>query len=137
MSTQRRRMNSVDAEEFFDFQPCSSEGLPDPVPLIENLASSVIEILLGVRDVQQIARWVTETTYDQLTERALTARRRRAGQSHRAVPGFAVSAVRACHSADGVVEGSAVVRSAGRTRAVAIRLEGLDGRWRATSVNVL
>jgi hypothetical protein len=130
-------MTSVDAEEFFDFQPCSSADLPDPVPLLENLATSVIEILLGVRDVQQIARFVTESTYDQLTERALTARRRRAMQRHRTVPGFEVSSVRACHAADGVVEGAAVVRSAGRTRAVAIRLEGLDGRWRATAVAVL
>ena len=130
-------MTSVDAEEFFDFQPCSSADLPDPVPLLENLTACVVEILLGVRDVQQIARWVTEATYDQLTERALAARRRRGRQLSRTVPGFEVSSVRACHPADGVVEGAAVVRSAGRTRAVAIRLEGLDGKWRATSVNVL
>ncbi|WP_172801976.1 Rv3235 family protein [Agrococcus carbonis] len=130
-------MTTVDAEEFFDFQPCSSAGLPDPEPLLENLATGVIEILLGVREVQQVARWVTEPTYDLLTARALIARRARASQQHREVPGFAISSVRACHPADGVVEGTVVVRSAGRTRAVAIRLEGLDGRWRATAISVL
>lgn len=137
MRTMRRRMTAADAEEFFDFQPCSSAVLPDPAPLLENLATSVVEILLGVRDVQQIARWVTEPTYDCLVRRALSARQARARRSSREVPGFAISSVRACHCADGVVEGAVVVRSAGRTRAVAIRLEGLDGRWRATSVGVL
>lgn len=133
----RRRMTTVDAEEFFDFQPCSSVGLPDPVSLIENLAMSVVEILLGVRDVQQIARFVTEPTYDMLASRALVARRARAGVRDRSVPGFAISCVRACHAADGVVEGAVVVRTAGRSRAVAIRLEGLDDHWRATAVAVL
>jgi len=38
-----------------------------------------------------------------------------------------------CEPRDGVV----IVRGRARTRAVAIRLEGLDGRWRATAVNVL
>ena len=137
MRATRQRITAVDAEEFFDFQPCSSAELPDPAPLIENLATGVIEILLGVREVQQIARWVTESTYELLTQRALTARRARAVRQQREVPGFAISSVRTCHTADGVVEGAVVVRSAGRTRAVAIRLEGLDGRWRATAVQVL
>lgn len=133
----RRRMTTVDAEEFFDFQPCSSEGLPDPIGLLENLATSVIEILLGVRDVQQIARFVTEPTYDMLAGRALTARRARAAQRDRSVPGFTICSVRACHAADGVVEGAVVVRTAVRSRAVAIRLEGLDDHWRATAIAVL
>jgi hypothetical protein len=133
----RQRMTTVDAEEFFDFQHCSSEGLPDPVSLLENLATSVIEILLGVRDVQQIARFVTEPTYDSLASRALVARRARARLGDRSVPEFAIRSVRACHTADGVVEGAIVVRAAGRARAVAIRLEGLDDHWRATALAVL
>lgn len=137
MRATRQRMTAVDAEEFFDFQRCSSAELPDPEPLIENLARGVIEILLGVREVQQIARWVTESTYEQLMRRALTARRARALRRQRQVPGFAISSVRTCHTADGVVEGAVVVRSGGRTRAVAMRLERLDGRWRATAIGVL
>ncbi len=137
MRATRQRMTAVDAEEFFDFQPCSSAALPDPTPLIENLATGVIEVLLGVREVQQMARFVTEGLFQQLTERALTARRDRARRQQREVPGFAVGSVHTCHTADGVVEGAVVVRSAVRTRAVAMRLEGLDGRWRATAIRVL
>ncbi|WP_405217678.1 Rv3235 family protein [Agrococcus sp. Ld7] len=137
MRATRERMTAVAAAEFFDFQPCSSLGLPDPAPLIENLATGVIEILLGVREVQQIARWVTEPVYELLLGRSLSARRQRALRPERGVPGFAVGAVRTCHPADGVVEGAVVVRSSGRTRAVAVRLEGLDGGWRATAIRVL
>ena len=137
MRATRQRMTAVDAEEFFDFQPCSSAELPDPAPLIENLATGVIEILLGVREVQQMARFVTEGLFQQLMDRALIARRDRAQRPQRAVPGFAVGSVQTCHPADGVVEGAVVVRSAVRTRAVAMRLEGLDGRWRATAIRVL
>ncbi|MGB3376691.1 MAG: Rv3235 family protein, partial [Microbacterium sp.] len=39
--------------------------------------------------------------------------------------------------ADGIVEAVVVVAGPGRTRAVAIRLEGLDSRWRASSFAVL
>jgi hypothetical protein len=38
---------------------------------------------------------------------------------------------------DGVVEAVVIVHGRARTRAVALRLEGLDNRWRATAINVL
>ena len=41
------------------------------------------------------------------------------------------------NNAIGVVEAVVVVAGPGRARAVAIRLEGLDHRWRATSLAVL
>ena len=39
--------------------------------------------------------------------------------------------------ADGVVEAVVIVSGPARTRAVAMRLEGWDGRWRANSVALL
>jgi hypothetical protein len=47
-----------------------------------------------------------------------------------------VRSVRVCLPADGVAEASAVVVSRGRVLAVALRLEGLDGRWRMTALEV-
>jgi hypothetical protein len=41
--------------------------------------------------------------------------------------------VRVCEPADGVAEAAAVVHGPQRTRAVALRLEGMDGRWRVTA----
>jgi len=40
--------------------------------------------------------------------------------------------VRVCQPADGVAEVSAVFRCADRVRALAMRLQGVDGRWRIT-----
>jgi hypothetical protein len=37
---------------------------------------------------------------------------------------------------DGVAEVSAVARRGGRAHAVAARLEGIDGRWRCTALQI-
>ncbi|HWU30368.1 MAG TPA: Rv3235 family protein [Microbacterium sp.] len=45
--------------------------------------------------------------------------------------------IRVTEPVDGIVEAVVIVAGPGRTRAVAVRLEGLDGRWRASSFAVL
>ena len=50
----------IHAEEFFGHQPTGRDALPNPEPLLENLTRCVIEILAGARDLEQIARWVTD-----------------------------------------------------------------------------
>jgi len=42
--------------------------------------------------------------------------------------------VRVCEPADGVAEISVVFRRAERVRALAFRIQGLDGRWRITAL---
>jgi len=48
-----------------------------------------------------------------------------------------MGSIRLCEPRDGAVEAVVIVRGRARTRAVAVRLEGLDKRWRATAINVL
>ena len=50
--------------------------------------------------------------------------------------GRRVRRVRVCEPADGIVEACAVVVSHGRVRALALRLEGLDGRWLVTALTI-
>ena len=50
---------------------------------------------------------------------------------------FSIGSTRVCAPRDGVIEAVVVVHGRARTRAVALRLEGLDRRWRATAINVL
>ena len=134
----RARMSAAALDEYFDYQPCSTRDLPDPTPLVENLTRCVIEVLLGAREVEQLARWVTEDTYLHLARRSIAARRARALRRQPVTRAdYDVGPVIVTHPADGVVEATAVVRSTGRTRAVAMRLEGLDARWRATAGHVL
>ncbi len=126
------------AEDFFAHQPTESARLPDPRPLLENLTRCVIEILAGAREIEQIARWVTDDVYRNLLKRVvISARARRAtGRSvHR--PTIGIGSTTICEPADGVIEAVVIVNSRARSRAVAVRLEGLDGRWRATAIHVL
>ncbi|MCW4384982.1 Rv3235 family protein [Salinibacterium sp. SYSU T00001] len=127
-----------ESDAFFGAQPTASASLPDPNPLLENLTRCVIEILAGARDLQQIARWVTDEVYRNLLKRVvLSDRARRARGEKAARPNFTIGSVVAEAPRDGVIEAVVIVHGRARSRAVAIRLEGLDSRWRATAINVL
>ncbi|RLP70656.1 3-hydroxyacyl-CoA dehydrogenase [Mycetocola reblochoni] len=112
--------------------------MPDPHPLIENLASSVIEVLAGARDLEQLSRWITHDVYSNLLRRSvLAARSRRTRGVPARRPRMGVGPVHMCEPADGVIEAVTIVSTPNRARAVAIRLEGVDGRWKASSIAVL
>jgi len=126
------------SDEFFGRQPSTTRALPDPTPLLENLTRCVIEVLAGARELEQISRWVSDDVYRHLLKRVvLSARARRAKNQPVARPNFAIGSTVFSEPKDGVVEAVVIVRGRARTRAVAIRLEGLDSRWRATAINVL
>lgn len=125
-------------EEFFGHQPAASMTLPNPEPLLENLTRCVIEILAGARDLEQISRWVTDDVYRHLLKRVvLSARARQAKGQQATRPAISIGSTSICEPRDGVVEAVVIVHSRARSRAVAIRLEGMDSRWRATAINVL
>jgi hypothetical protein len=128
----------LDTEDFFGQQPASTRSLPDPQPLLENLTRCVIEILAGARDLEQIARWVSDDVYRVLLKRVvIAARARQVRDQAPGRPAFTLGSVRICEPRDGVVEAVVIVHNRARSRAVAIRLEGLDRRWRATAISVL
>jgi hypothetical protein len=131
-------VRSVELDEFFAPQRTPSHALPDPEPLVRNLTRGVLEVLAGVREIEQLARWLTEDAYRALLTRANLATRARSARGVPAVrPAHAILSVRQCVPADGVVESVVIVAGPARTRAVAMRLEGMDRRWRATSLALL
>ncbi|WP_309103287.1 Rv3235 family protein [Microbacterium sp.] len=124
--------------EYFAPQPTPSSELPEPTPLLRSLTQGVLEVLAGVREVDQLARWFSEDAFRSLVTRAnLSARARSARGVVPARPTFEILSIRCSAPADSVVESVVVVAGPGRTRAVAIRIEGLDRRWRATSLAIL
>ncbi|MCB8044799.1 3-hydroxyacyl-CoA dehydrogenase [Microbacterium oxydans] len=124
--------------EYFAPQPTSTSELSDPVPLLRSLTHGVLEVLAGVREVDQLARWLSEDAFRSLVTRAnLSARARSARGVVPARPTFEIRALRVTEPLDGVIEAVVVVAGPGRTRAVAVRLEGIDRRWRATSLAIL
>ena len=76
-----RRM--TDVEEHFAPQRTSTESLPDPEPLLTALTRGVLEVLAGVREVDQLARWMTEDAYRVLVVRANLATRARSARGLR------------------------------------------------------
>jgi len=122
-------------------RPASDAAARDirtPEPVLENLALSAIEVIAGARDVEQLGRWVTREVYEHLSIRvtiASRARRVRGAVGKRPVIlGTRVSAFR---TGETIVDGVVTVTMRDRTRAVAIRIEWEEGRWRASAIHVL
>lgn len=111
---------------------------PDPAPLLPIIATSVVEIIAGTRSVDQLAPVLSEGVYQSLRARAILENRTRAlrGISQRR-PRFVISKVHIATPSAKVVESVVLITSAARTRAVAIRLEQVRARWRATSLAIL
>ena len=88
--------------------------------------------MAGVRPAPQLLRWTTPEVYAVVARRAAVSARRGMPPARRTV----VRSLRICEPADGVAEASAVVVDGGRVRALAMRLVGLDGRWRVEALQV-
>lgn len=137
--SERRHLTAIrTSDDYFAPQFTPFSELPDPTMLIENLATGVVEVLGGVRDLEQLGRWMSEGVYRHLLRRSIIAARGRTARGQLpARPLARVAAKRITMPAANVVEATVLLHGANRTRAVAIRLEGLDSRWRATALAVL
>lgn len=120
---------AVAADDTFDRRPTPRAELPDPRAWAGRLVLATLEALAGRRSVQQLMPWTNDLVYAQLS-RAVRYR------STRGVPGV-IRSVHVSEPADGVAEVCAVVSGSARTRAVAARLEGADGKWRCTALHLV
>lgn len=133
-----QRGSRVTTDEYFAAQHTSSSLLPDPEPLVVNLTRCVIEVLAGARELDQLTRWITDEVYRHLLKRVVLAKRARQAKGATVRrPQFSLGSTTLYRPKDGVVEAVVIVHQKVRSRAVAIRLEGLDSRWRASAINVL
>jgi hypothetical protein len=105
--------------------PCPSgrAELPDPVSWSRRLLVAMLEARAGQRPMRQLANHFSPSVHAGLM--AESGQSRWSGDRGPAV----VRSVHVCEPADGVAEVSAVIQSGARYRAIAARLEGLDGRW--------
>ena len=133
-----REAPRADADDFFAPQPTTRSALPDPEPLLLNLTRCAVEVLAGARELEQIARWLSEDVFRNMLKRVIIAERARRLKGTVAVrPAFTLGNAHITEPRDGAVEAVVMVHSRVRSRAVAIRLEGFDGRWRASALSVL
>jgi hypothetical protein len=137
-SATRKVSKPLDSDDYFGIEFVNSDELGDPRPVLAFLAQSVIETLAGIRDIEQCARWLSDGVYQQLRQKSLASSRSRAESSVKAMrPNLVVGKISVFIPRPGVIEGVVIVHNIGRARAVAIRLEGYNNRWRAKSVAVL
>lgn len=107
--------------------------------LARSIAQASIEVLAGTRPVQQLSRSLDPRCLSALQHRAALTRahaaRSQAGRSrlHRSP---VVRSVRVCTVKEGVYEASVVISEELRSRAVAMRLEGSNGAWKVTALEI-
>ncbi len=124
-------------ESLFGPQRTVREDLPDPAVWAGRITHALLEVMTGLRPAPQVVRWTTPEVYAVIARRsALAARRSAAGRVPRKRERLRVLRVRVCEPADGVAEAAIVVHHGDRVRAVAIRLEGQDGKWRISALQI-
>ncbi|MGV8967326.1 MAG: Rv3235 family protein [Cellulomonas sp.] len=114
--------------------PAEQIRLPDPTKLCCAMVQAAVEALRGTRPLAQLARWVSPEIYDQLVARSAVTQRvlGRTDATHHA----SIRRIRLCRLGENAAEASVVVEDGPRVRAVAVRLEGHRGQWRATALEI-
>lgn len=115
--------------DFFDPQPTSRWELPSPHEWLRQLLRVLLECLEGWRPARQLGRYAVPEVVG-----LVAAHRKRFARPDTAPR---ICSLHLTEPADGVVESCAVVHRDGRTHALAIRLEGLDGRWLCVALDII
>jgi hypothetical protein len=115
-----------------DFGPAWSTRteLPDPRHAGRRLITLTLEAMAGRRPLLQVRPMTSSGVFA-----ALSAGRRPRWCTGSSSP-LLVGRVHVSEPVDGVAEISAVARRDGRAHAVAARLEGIDGRWQCTALQI-
>ncbi|MCC3274009.1 Rv3235 family protein [Arthrobacter zhangbolii] len=115
--------------------------------ICQSVALAALEVLGGVRPLQQMSRWLDQENYDRLQLRANLVRGRRqaaaaaAGSGSGPDPqllhrGVRIRSCRLCPVAEGIYEGAVVALEHERARAVALRIQLRRGLWRVTALEI-
>ncbi len=115
-----------------------TQPLRRPQIFIAAIATAVNEVISGVRSVDQLQNVLNEHVYESLKRRAVSRAqyRMKHGRKPQVQPTDVVR-VRYQYPADGVIESVVVLSSGRRSKAVAIRLEGVHNVWRATNIGFI
>ena len=154
LPSQRKRVNPVDqqvtATSVNSVEPLDPEAAERAVvgAMSHKVAQAAVEVLSGVRSVQQLARWLDARCLSALSTRARLHAEAYRAQSRRQsqAPGSAnvhtlrhqpiVHSVHCSAVAPGVFETSVVVADKTRFRAIAMRFELNQGLWKVTALQI-
>lgn len=131
------RTSRVDSwsPEAFHARPTGRAELPAPGPHARHIAQAIVEAIAGLRGVQQLMPWLATEVYETIAAKTkVGANRRRKTHTIKAPQ---VRSVHACEPDDGVAEVTVIIGQGDDVYAAALRLEGLDGRWRCTFFEIV
>ena len=106
--------------------PTSASELPELHAWTMKFIVSVVEVWAGRRQPAQLIRWCHRVIYMELL--------RKSGSQKE------IGKIKSIHQSeplDGICESTVLIRYGGRYRAVAIRFEGVDGRWLCTALKLI
>jgi hypothetical protein len=95
-------------------------------------AQAVVEVIGGDRGVHQLMRWTTEWVYADLMHRSHALQRTTPGDQRLRRVRATVRSVHLFRPHEDAAELSIHVRHGQRSRAIAARIERIEGRWRCT-----
>lgn len=123
----------LDGDNEFEPRRTLSRELPDPAQFAAALTRNTLEVLACERSLGQLMRWVDHEIYQCVARRVAVRSRQPRSRARKMV---VVRSVRTCQVSRSAVEVSVVVSEGSHVRAVALRLEALDHRWRCTALEI-
>lgn len=113
-----------DAE--FAPEPTSAADLPEIIDLVFQFIHNVVEIWAGRRSASQVQAMCHHPIFAELHRNS--GHQKDVGRIRR---------IKVTQPLDGICEATVMIRYGDRLRAVAIRFEGLDGRWLCTALTLI
>lgn len=119
----------------------SAGQTPGDLPDVEHWAAcfvqAIVEVIGGDRPVAQLTRWTSAMVYCDISRRVSILGTTSTAASRGRVSRPQVRSVHLCQPCDGVAEVAAHIRHGQRSRAVAARLEVVQGRWLCTALQLV
>ena len=109
------------------------DGCPEISAWASRFVPALVEVLSGDRPVSQLMRWTEREVYEEIRRRVEAQPRSSGTRQARA----AVRSIHLCQPRPDAAEITAVVRAGQRTRALAVRLDAIEDRWRCTEFAVV
>ncbi len=109
----------------------TKNGLPDPNEWTKKLVTGIAEVLIGDRPVFQLMRWVSFDVYTEIDKQI----KPRSNPNPKRVRPI-VRAVHVEATSENTIEASAVIQKGVRGRAMGLKLEAENDRWRCTQLLV-
>lgn len=110
---------------------------PDPANFFAEISAAYVEVLAGVRRPEQLARWLSERTYYDVCQRAAREARQRQLTGLRMRPDVSLRSSKTFLTDPCAFQGVVVLRVGQTTKAVSIRAEKINARYRITDLSLI